>query len=91
MTELIFTGLFQDSEEQRVCFVVSLPRYLAVAVGSGLIVVTVSVSKSLHSPRFFFLRYLSLVETSYSSTVIPNFVTDLRAKIKTTSLEDCLS
>ncbi|XP_006878055.1 PREDICTED: olfactory receptor 4B1-like [Chrysochloris asiatica] len=91
VTELIITGLFQDPEVQRVCFVMFLPMYLATLVGNGLIMLTVSVSKSLHSPMYFFLSYLSLVEISYSSTVVPKFITDLLTKIKTISLESCLA
>ncbi|XP_007519092.1 olfactory receptor 4B1 [Erinaceus europaeus] len=91
VTELIFTGLFQDPEVQRVCFVVFLPVYLATVVGNGLIVLTVNLSKSLNSPMYFFLSYLSLVEIGYSSTVVPKFTTDLLARIKTISLEGCLT
>ncbi|MBZ3887975.1 Olfactory receptor 4B1 [Sciurus carolinensis] len=91
MTELIITGLFQDPEVQRVCFVLFLPVYLATVLGNGLIVVTVSVSKSLRSPMYFFLGYLSLVEITYSSTVVPKFITDLLTKVKTISLKGCLA
>ncbi|XP_037694408.1 olfactory receptor 4B1-like [Choloepus didactylus] len=91
VTEFIFTGLFQDPGVQKVCFVVFLPLYLATVVGNGLIILTVSVSKSLHSPMYFFLSYLSLVEISYSSTVVPKLITDLLAKVKSISLEGCLA
>ncbi|KAG8519551.1 Olfactory receptor 4B1, partial [Galemys pyrenaicus] len=91
VTELILTGLFQDPQVQRVCFVLFLPVYLATIVGNGLIVLTVAISKSLNSPMYFFLSYLSLVEISYSSTVVPKFIRDLLAKIKTISLEGCMA
>ncbi|XP_048216206.1 olfactory receptor 142-like [Perognathus longimembris pacificus] len=91
VTELILTGLFQDPEVQRVCFVLFLPVYLATVLGNGLIVVTVSVSKSLRSPMYFFLSSLSLVEICYSSTVVPKFITDLLARMKTISLKGCLA
>uniref|UniRef100_A0A8C9P0C4 Olfactory receptor n=1 Tax=Spermophilus dauricus TaxID=99837 RepID=A0A8C9P0C4_SPEDA len=91
VTELIITGLFQDPGVQRVCFVLFLPVYLATVVGNGFIVVTVSVSKSLRSPMYFFLGYLSLVEICYSSTVVPKFIMDLLAKVKTISLKGCLA
>lgn len=87
MTELIFTGFFQDPEVQRVCFAGFLPMYLAVVVGGVLIVVTVNVSKSLH----LFLSYLFLVEISHCSTVFMKFITNLLAKMKTTSLEGCMA
>ncbi|XP_008841887.1 olfactory receptor 142 [Nannospalax galili] len=91
VTELIFTGLFQDPEVQRVCFTLFLPVYLATVVGNGLIVVTVSISPSLRSPMFLFLSSLSLVEICYSSTIVPKFITDLLATIKTISLKGCLA
>ncbi|XP_049635913.1 olfactory receptor 4B1 [Suncus etruscus] len=91
VTELILTGLFQDSEVQKVCFVLFLPVYLATVIGNGLIVITVTLSKSLRSPMYFFLSYLSLVEISYSSTIVPKFITDLLAKVKTISMEGCLA
>ncbi|KAB0370919.1 hypothetical protein FD755_017328 [Muntiacus reevesi] len=91
VTELIFSGLFQDPEVQRACFVVFLPVYLATVVGNGLIVLTVGVSQSLRAPMYFFLSHLSLVEISYSSTVAPKFITDLLSEIKTISLEGCVA
>ncbi|KAF0879245.1 OR4B1 protein, partial [Crocuta crocuta] len=65
--------------------------YLATVVGNGLIVLTVNVTKSLHSPMYFFLSYLSLVEITYSSTVVPKFIIDLLANVKTISLEGCMA
>ncbi|XP_057613385.1 olfactory receptor 142-like [Chionomys nivalis] len=91
VTELIITGLFQDPEVQKVCFVLFLPVYLATVLGNGLIVTIVSVSKSLRSPMYIFLSSLSLVEICYSSTVVPKFITDLLAKVKTISLKGCLT
>ncbi|KAM5248403.1 olfactory receptor 4B1-like [Ctenodactylus gundi] len=91
VTELIIAGLFQDPDVQRACFLLFLPVYLATVVGNGLIVGTVSVSRSLRSPMYFFLGHLSLVEICYSSTVVPKFITDLLATVKTISLKGCLT
>ncbi|KAM6157753.1 olfactory receptor 4B1-like [Rhynchocyon petersi] len=91
VTELILTGLFWNPEVQRACFVAFLSAYMATVVGNGLIMLTVSISQSLHSPMYFLLSYLSLVEISYSSTIVPKFLSDLLTKIKTISLEGCLA
>ncbi|CAO2616942.1 Olfactory receptor 4B1 [Lemmus lemmus] len=40
---------------------------------------------------YIFLSSLSLVEICYSSTVVPKFITDLLAKVKTISLKGCLT
>ena len=65
--------------------------FCAKVVGNGLIFLMVNFHKSLHSPMYFFLSHLSLVEISYSSTVVPKFITDLLSKIKTMSLEGCVA
>ncbi|XP_072476860.1 olfactory receptor 4B1-like [Notamacropus eugenii] len=91
VTQLIFTGLFQDREAQRVSFVVFLPMYLATMLGNGLIILTINTSKSLRSPMYFFLNHLSLVEICYSSNVVPKFISGLLAENKTISLDGCIT
>ncbi|XP_072476857.1 olfactory receptor 4B1-like [Notamacropus eugenii] len=91
VTQLIFMGLFQDQEAQRVSFVVFLPVYLVTMFGNGLIILTVNISKSLSSPMYFFLSHLSCVEICYSSTVVPKFLSGLLAENKTISFDDCMT
>ncbi|XP_051819990.1 olfactory receptor 4B1-like [Antechinus flavipes] len=91
VTQLLFTGLFQDPEAQRVSFVVFLPVYMATMFGNGLIILTVNSSKSLSSPMYFFLSHLSLVEICYSSTVVPKFISGLLVENKTISLDGCVT
>ncbi|XP_020865405.1 olfactory receptor 4B1-like [Phascolarctos cinereus] len=91
VTQLIFTGLFQDREAQRVSFLVVLPMYLATMLGNGLIILTVNTSKSLSSPMYFFLSHLSLVEICYSSTIVPKFLSGLLAENKSISLNGCMT
>ncbi|XP_051821339.1 olfactory receptor 4B1-like [Antechinus flavipes] len=91
VTQLLFTGLFQDPEAQRVSFVVFLPVYMATMLGNGLIILTVNSSKSLSSPMYFFLSHLSLVEICYSSTIVPKFISGLLVENKTISLDGCMT
>ncbi|XP_074130659.1 olfactory receptor 4B1-like [Sminthopsis crassicaudata] len=91
VTQLLFTGLFQDPEAQRISFVVFLPVYMATMLGNGLIILTVNTSKSLSSPMYFFLSHLSLVEICYSSTVVPKFISGLLVENKTISLDGCMT
>lgn len=48
--------------------------------GNILIVVVIIVNRSLHTPMYFFLGNLSVLETCYTSTILPriliSFVTD---------------
>ncbi|XP_072476848.1 olfactory receptor 4B1-like [Notamacropus eugenii] len=91
VTQLIFTGLFQNQEAQRVSFVVFLLMYLATMFGNGLIILTVNSSESLSSPMYFFLSHFSFVEICYSSTIVPKFLCGLLADNKTISLNGCMA
>ncbi|KAM8971722.1 olfactory receptor 4B1-like [Sarcophilus harrisii] len=91
VTQLLFTGLFQDPEAERVSFVVFLPVYMATVLGNGLIILTVNSSKSLSSHMYFFLNHLSLVEICYSSTIVPKFISGLLVENKTISLDGCMT
>ncbi|KAM8971725.1 olfactory receptor 4B1-like [Sarcophilus harrisii] len=91
VTQLLFTGLFQDPEAERISFVVFLPVYMATVLGNGLIILTVNSSKSLSSPMYFFLSHLSLVEICYSSTIVPKFISGLLVENKTISLDGCMT
>ncbi|KAF7485900.1 Hypothetical predicted protein [Marmota monax] len=63
---------------------------MAIVLGNSLIVLTVLTSRSLGSPMYFFVSYLSFVEICYSSTTVPKLLSDLLAERKTIPLWGCL-
>nr|XP_027792448.1 olfactory receptor 4X2-like [Marmota flaviventris] len=91
VTEFIFLGLYPNQEVQRVCFVIFLLLYVATVLGNSLIVLTVLTSRSLGSPMYFFLSYLSFVEICYSSTIAPKLISDLLAERKTIPWWGCMT
>uniref|UniRef100_A0A8C6FVW6 Olfactory receptor n=1 Tax=Moschus moschiferus TaxID=68415 RepID=A0A8C6FVW6_MOSMO len=91
VTEFIFLGLSPNQDVQKVCFVIFLLLYTAILLGNFLIVLTVMTSRSLGSPMYFFLSYLSFVEICYASTTTPKLISDLLAERKAISLWGCMS
>ena len=91
VTEFIFLGLSSNPEVQKVCFVMFLLLYTAIVLGNFLIVLTVMSSRSLGSPMYFFLSYLSFVEICYASTTAPSLISDLLAERKAIPLWGCMS
>uniref|UniRef100_A0AAA9SLT2 Olfactory receptor n=1 Tax=Bos taurus TaxID=9913 RepID=A0AAA9SLT2_BOVIN len=91
VTEFIFLGLSSNPEVQKVCFVMFLLLYTAIVLGNLLIVLTVMSSRSLGSPMYFFLSYLSFVEICYASTTVPRLISDLLAERKAISLWGCMT
>ena len=91
VTEFIFLGLSPNQGVQKVCFVIFLLLYTAIVLGNFLIVLTVFASRSLCSPMYFFLSYLSFVEICYASTTAPKLISDLLAERKAISLWGCMT
>ncbi|XP_039082722.1 olfactory receptor 4X2-like [Hyaena hyaena] len=91
VTEFIFLGLSPSQEVQKFCFVLFMLLYTAVVLGNFLIMLTVMTSRSLGSPMYFFLSYLSFVEICYSSSTAPKLISDLLAERKAISLWGCMT
>ncbi|XP_077623623.1 olfactory receptor 4X2-like [Crocuta crocuta] len=91
VTEFIFLGLSPSQEVQKFCFVLFMLLYTAVVLGNFLIMLIVMTSRSLGSPMYFFLSYLSFVEICYSSSTAPKLISDLLAERKAISLWGCMT
>ncbi|XP_006894030.1 PREDICTED: olfactory receptor 14C36-like [Elephantulus edwardii] len=71
VTEFVLTG-FSDVWEFRVLHaMLFLLMYLITLMGNSLIVVVTTCNKSLHTPMYFFLRNLSVLDVCYISVTVP--------------------
>ncbi|XP_065509287.1 olfactory receptor 14A16-like [Caloenas nicobarica] len=63
---------FTDTPElQLLHFWLFLGIYLAALLGNGLIITTIACDQHLHTPMYFFLLNLSLLDLGYISTTLP--------------------
>ncbi|XP_023441323.2 olfactory receptor 4C12-like [Dasypus novemcinctus] len=91
VTEFIFLGLTQNVELQKFSFVVFLIVYLVTLAGNLFIMITISASRALGSPMYFFLSYLSLIDGCCSSSMTPKMLADTLAVRKTISFRGCMA
>ncbi|XP_027792135.2 olfactory receptor 4A47-like [Marmota flaviventris] len=77
VTYFVLLGLTQNPKEQKVLFAMFLFFYILTMLGNLLIVITVTFSKTLHSPMYFFLANLSFVDIIYSSIISPTLILNL--------------
>ncbi|XP_008839946.1 olfactory receptor 4F4 [Nannospalax galili] len=91
VTEFIFLGLSNSQELQIFLFVFFIVFYVGIVFGNLLIVITVASDTHLHSPMYFLLANLSLIDLSLSSVTAPKMITDFFSKHKVISVKGCLT
>ncbi|XP_004621971.1 olfactory receptor 4C12 [Sorex araneus] len=91
VTEFILLGLTQNMELQKISFAVFLIIYLVTLAGNLLIMVTISTSRDLGSPMYFFLSYLSFIDGCCSSSMTPKMLADSLQVRKVISFQGCMT
>ncbi|XP_047549524.1 olfactory receptor 5D13-like [Lutra lutra] len=71
-------------------FLVFLTIYTVTVVGNLGMIMTIRVSPQLHTPMYFFLSHLSLVDFCYSTTVTPKLLEILVVEDRTISFIGCV-
>ncbi|XP_059688424.1 olfactory receptor 14A16-like [Gavia stellata] len=83
ITEFLLLALADTRELQLLHFWLFLGIYLAALLGNGLIITTIACDHHLHTPMYFFLLSLSLLDLGSISTTLPksmaNSLWDTRA------------
>ncbi|XP_012892010.1 PREDICTED: olfactory receptor 4C11-like [Dipodomys ordii] len=91
VTVFILLGLTQDAPKQKLVFFIFLTFYGSTFVGNTLIMVTIKFSRTLSSPMYFFLFYLSLVDFCFSTSIAPRLIVDSLSAKKTISYNECMT
>ncbi|KAM4868513.1 olfactory receptor 14A2-like [Urocitellus parryii] len=65
--------------------------YLVALVGNLLIIILVTMDQCLHTPMYFFLKNLSLLDACLVSVIVPNFILSSLGHRSTISFSGCVS
>uniref|UniRef100_A0A8C3GH30 Olfactory receptor n=1 Tax=Cairina moschata TaxID=8855 RepID=A0A8C3GH30_CAIMO len=83
ITEFLLLAFADTRELQLLHFALFLGIYLSALLGNGLILTAVACDHRLHTPMYFFLLNLALLDLGFISTTIPkamaNFLWDTKA------------
>ena len=80
--EFILLGLSSDWATQVALFVLLSVTYLLTLLGNVLIVLLIRLDSRLHTPMYFFLTNLSLVDVSYATSIVPQMLVHFLAEHK---------
>ena len=90
-SQFFLLGLTDDPELQPLLFGLFLAMYLVTMLGNLLIILVVISDSHLHTPMYFFLSNLSLVDISFSSTTVPKMLVNLQTYSKSITYVGCLT
>ncbi|XP_038201319.1 olfactory receptor 4D9 [Arvicola amphibius] len=89
--EFVFEGLTQSQDLSLILFLFLFLVYTATVLGNLLIMVTVTWESRLHTPMYFLLRNLSVLDICFSSITAPKVLVDLLSRRKTISFNGCFT
>ncbi|XP_072455529.1 olfactory receptor 1f45-like [Notamacropus eugenii] len=91
VSEFILLGLSDQPEEEKLMFLAFLLMYLITGLGNLLIITAIRRDSCLHTPMYFFLTNLSLVDICFTSTTIPKVLVNYISGNKAILYISCLA
>ncbi|XP_027957992.1 LOW QUALITY PROTEIN: olfactory receptor 11A1-like [Eumetopias jubatus] len=90
IVEFVLRGFSSNRQLNIFFFIMFFAFYILIISGNILIVLLVLFSQHLHSPMYFFLVNLPLLEICYTSNIVPKMLLIIIAQQKTISVAGCL-
>ncbi|XP_045420224.1 olfactory receptor 2A5 [Lemur catta] len=90
VTEFILLGFpLSPKMQMLLCGLFSL-FYVITLLGNGVILGLIWLDSKLHTPMYFFLSHLAIIDISYASNNVPKMLANLLNKKKTISFAPCI-
>ncbi|XP_048083075.1 olfactory receptor 7A17-like [Ursus arctos] len=91
ISEFQLLGFSEKPELQPLLFGLFLSMYLITAFGNLLIILAVGSDSHLHTPMYFFLSNLSLVDICSTSTTVPKMLINIKTESKVITYAGCVT
>ncbi|XP_012508261.1 PREDICTED: olfactory receptor Olfr180 [Propithecus coquereli] len=90
-TEFILTGFTDNTELKTLLFVVFFAIYVITMVGNLGLVVLIYTEHHLHTPMYFFLGNLALMDSCCSCAATPKMLENFFSEDRSISLYECMT
>ncbi|XP_028617334.1 olfactory receptor 2M4-like [Grammomys surdaster] len=91
LSSFILAGLFNHSPYDSFFFSLVLLAFGTAVVGNILLLMLIQADRRLHTPMYFFLSQLSIMDLTITCTVVPKMATNFLSGRKLISLGGCAS
>ncbi|NWI26912.1 O1020 protein, partial [Sula dactylatra] len=90
-SEFILLSFTNREDLQVTFFVLFLAIYVVTLIGNLGVIILIRINSCLHTPMYFFLSHLSLLDICYSSTIIPQTLLNFLVEKKVISFVGCVT
>ncbi|XP_058425923.1 LOW QUALITY PROTEIN: olfactory receptor 2A7 [Diceros bicornis minor] len=91
VTEFILLGFPLDPRIQMLLFELFFLFYILILLGNGVILGLISLDSRLHTPMYFFLSHLAMVNIAYACNTVPRMLVNLLNPAKPISFAGCMT
>ncbi|XP_069317784.1 olfactory receptor 2A1/2A42-like [Eulemur rufifrons] len=91
VTQFILLGFLVGKRIQMLLFGLFSLFYVLTLLGNGVILGLLSLDSRLHSPMYFFLSHLAIVDMAYACSTVPQMLVNLLDPAKPISFAGCLT
>ncbi|XP_032101033.1 olfactory receptor 2A2-like [Sapajus apella] len=90
VTEFILVGFQLSAERELLLFWIFSLLYIFSLMANGMILGLIFLDPSLHTPMYFFLSHLAIIDMSYASNNVPKMLANLLNEKRTISFVSCI-
>ena len=90
VSEFLLLRFSEEPEVQPLIFGLFLSMYLITVFGNLLIILAISSDPHLHTPMYFFLSNLSIVDICITSTITPKMLCNIQTQSHIITYEGCM-
>ncbi|XP_074128334.1 olfactory receptor 2A1/2A42-like [Sminthopsis crassicaudata] len=90
VTDFILLGFLVSPEMHLVLFGLFFLLYTFTLLGNGVILGLICLDSRLHTPMYFFLSQLAIVDISYASNTVPQMLANLLDPVKPITFAGCI-
>ncbi|XP_078518717.1 olfactory receptor 1L6-like [Lissotriton helveticus] len=87
----ILLGLSDNPAQQMAVFSLFLITYLVALISNSTIMATIAVDHQLHTPMYFFIWNLSMVDICMTTTIVPQLLFNILSQSRTISFSSCIT
>ncbi|KAM5322980.1 olfactory receptor 2A12-like isoform 1-T2 [Glossophaga mutica] len=91
VTEFILLGFSFSPRTMPLLFSAFLMTYLLILLGNSMITILICLDSHLHTPMYFFIGMLSLLDLGYTTTTVPQMLAHMASQKKTISFASCVA